>query len=807
VLAQDLRYGLRILAKTPTFTAIALLTLMLGIGATAAIFSVVDAVLIRPLPFRNPDRLVSLFEDFSSMGFARNTPAAFNYVQWKAQHKVLEDVAATVGSVYNLTASDGDPEKLEGQRVTANLFSLLGVRPLLGRSFLPEEDRDGGPKAALISHRLWKRYFAGDPNLVNRPILLNGEKYTVVGVMPSGFAFPSKDSDIWTPAQFSSGELANRGRHYLQVFGRLRPGVTIDQANAALQVLRGQLARQYPDTHARIQRFFAEPLQQTFTRDVHRGLIVLMIAVGFTLLIACANIANLLLARNSVRQREIAVRSALGAARARIIRQMLTESGLLAIGGAVLGILAASLCFQFLKNLIPDDLSRTVALEFNWQVLAFTLLISVVCSVFFGLAPALQLAKVDLNEILKEGSRGNLGSRRRLFRNALVVAEVALSFTLLVGAGLLLKSLIKMRGLDPGFRADHVLSVRLVLSPTRYGDNIKRAQFFEELLQRVRALGDVQSSGVTSALPLTWKGGTSGFRPEGVPIDPRLDYDANNRVVSSGYIQTMKIPLKRGRLFNDSDGRNAPLVALINETMARKYWPNQDPVGKRFATHPGGPEAQLVRIIGIVGDIRQMGLNEPPRQEMYFPMFQSANNWMVPRDLVIRTRGNPAMLADAVRQAVWSADRDQPVSNIMTLDDLLDEEVAQRRVQTLLLGGLSALALLLSCIGIYGVLSYLVAQRTREIGIRVALGAIRTDVFRAIAGQGLGLTAAGIAIGFAASLALTRLLGSLLFQVAGTDLVTYVSAASLFAAVAWVACLVPASRAARVDPMVALRDE
>jgi putative ABC transport system permease protein len=308
-------------------------------------------------------------------------------------------------------------------------------------------------------------------------------------------------------------------------------------------------------------------------------------------------------------------------------------------------------------------------------------------------------------------------------------------------------------------------------------------------------------------LPLTWKGGTNGFRPEGVPFDPNLNYDANNRVVSSGYFETMKIPLKRGRLFTDSDGQNAPLVAVINETMARRYWPSQDPVGKRFTTNPGDPEAQLVRIVGIVGDVRQMGLNEPPRQEMYFPMFQSSKNWMIPRDLVIRTRGNPAMLADTVRQAVWSIDREQPVSKIMTLDDLLDEEVAQRRVQTLLLGGLSTLALLLSSIGIYGVLSYLVAQRTREIGIRVALGAIGTDVFRAVAGQGLGLTAAGIAIGFAGSLALTRLLGSLLFQVAGTDLVTYTSAASLFAAVAWVACLVPASRAARVDPIIALRDE
>ena len=420
VLAQDLRYGIRVLVKTPGFTVIALLTLMLGIGATAAVFSVVDAVLIRPLPFRNPDRLVSLFEDFSSLGFPRNTPAPFNYVQWKEQHDIFEDVAATTDGQYNLTASGGDPEKLDGQRVTANLFSLLGVHPLVGRSFLSEEDRDGGPHVAVISHRLWKRRFGGDLNLINRPILLNGDKFTVVGVMPSGFAFPSKDSDIWTPAQLSSRELNYRGSHYLQVFGRLRPGVSISQANAALQVLREQLARQYPDTHAGLQRFFAEPLQQTFTRDVHHGLVVLMIAVGFILLIACANIANLLLARNSVRQREIALRCALGAARGRVVRQMLTESALLATGGAVLGVIAAVLCFQFLTNLVPDDLSRTVALELNWQVLAFTLFVSMLSSVLFGLAPALQLTKVDLNDILKQGSRGSAGSQRRLFRKTLV---------------------------------------------------------------------------------------------------------------------------------------------------------------------------------------------------------------------------------------------------------------------------------------------------------------------------------------------------------------------------------------------------
>jgi predicted permease len=804
---QDLRYGVRMLAKSPGFTVIALLTLTLGIGATAAIFSVVDAVLLRSLPYREPQRLVSVFEDLTDLGFPRNTPAAGNYAEWKKQKQIFEDVAAMTEGDYNLTGRQGEPEKLGGVAATQNLFSVLGTKPIIGRVFAPEEDRAGAAHVALISYRVWRRRFGGDPKLIGQEILLNNEKYSVLGVMPPGFSFPSRNIDIWTPIAFTSKQLADLGMHYLLVVGRLHPGITVERANSVLLVLAKQMARQYPDSNAEIRRFFAEPLQDSYTHDVRRGLIVLMAAVGFILLIACANIANLLLSRAAGRQREIAVRTALGADRGRIVRQLLTESALLALGGGMLGVILANWCFNFLKNLIPEDLAVTVSLKLDFRVLAFAVLVALVSNFLFGLAPALQVSKVDLNDVLKEGGRGSAGSRRKSFRKLLVVGEVALSLMLLVGSGLLLQSFSNLRGLDPGFRSDHVLTMRLVVPDTKYKDFAKRTEFFQRVLERLRAVPGVKVAGFTSALPLTWPGGTNGFTPEGMALKRDVTYDANNRVVTPGYFEAMRIRLRRGRLFKVSDGKDAPLVAIINETMARKFWLDQDPIGRRFKMSSPDRDAPWIRIVGITGDVRQMTLNEPPRQEMYFPYWQAKDNWMVPRDLVIRTTGDPQSLARAARQAVWSIDRDQPVSNVMTLDDLLDQEVAQRRVQSMLLGTLAALALILASVGIYGVLSYLVTQRTQEIGVRVALGADAAHVFRTVAGQGMVLTAIGIVTGVLASLLLSRLLMSLLFGVNPTDLLTYLGAVAVFTAVALLACYIPARRAAKVDPMVALRYE
>ncbi len=802
---QDVRYGLRMLGRRPGFTVAALLTLTLGIGATAAIFSVVDAVLLRALPFRDPGQLVSIYEDATSReGFPRNTPAPANYADWKAQTQVFEDVAATSFRVYNLSGRGEDPEKLEGEKATHNLFSLLGVAPELGRVFTADEDRPGFQQVVLLSHELWTRRFGADRKVIGSEILLNNEKYTVIGVLPRGFHFEAKNEDIWTPMAFTPEELAERGSHYLRVVGRLQPGVSVEKANAALQVLLRNLARRYPDDLRAIDRFFAEPLQLSYTYEVRRGLIVLMAAVGFILLIACANIANLLLSRAAGRQRELAVRTALGANRARLVRQLLTESVVMALGGGALGILLAAWCFVFLKNLIPEDLTRMVALTLDFRVLAFAVAVSLSSSVLFGLAPALHISGIDLNEVLKQGGRGNTGPRRSLFRSLLVIGEVALSLALLVGSGLMIESFANLRGLNPGFRADHVLTMRLEVPETKYGNFARRTQFFQNVLERVRTIPGVKVAGFTSALPLTWKGGTSGFTPENLVLPPGLSAEANDRVVSPGYFEAMGIPLRRGRLFDSHDGPQAAPVVLINETMAKRFWRNQDALGRRMQFHNDGPWYQIV---GIVGDVHQMGLNEPPRQEMYFPYWQAEKNWMTPRDLVIRTSGAPMSLVPSVRSAIAAIDHDQPVSDIKTMDQWLDEEVASRQIQTTLLGSFAALALILASVGIYGVLAYVVTQRTSEIGLRVALGADSRSIFTAVARQGMSLAGIGIALGVAASLALSSLLQSLLFDVKPTNPATYLAASVVFALVALLACYIPARRASKVDPLVALRYE
>jgi putative ABC transport system permease protein len=801
---QDVRYGLRMLAKNPGFTAAALLTLTLGIGATAAIFSVVDAVLLRALPFRDPGQLVSVYEDDSRTGFPRNTPAPGNYADWKEQTQVFQGVAATAWRIFNLSGKGEDPEKLEGEKATHNLLSVLGVTPELGRAFTADEDRPGFEHVVLISHELWTRRFGADRKLLGREILLNNEKYTVIGVLPPGFHFESKNGDILTPMAFTPKGLADRGSHYLNVIARLEPGVTVEKANAALAVLLKTRARQYPDELGNMQGFVAESLQLSYTYEVRRGLVVLMAAVGFILLIACANIANLLLSRAAGRQRELAVRTALGANRSRLVRQLLTESALMSIGGGALGILLADWCFLFLKNLIPEELSRTVALSLDFRVLAFAVAVSLASSVLFGLAPAIQISGIDINVVLKQGGRGNTGPRRGLFRSLLVIGEVALSLVLLVGSGLMIESFANLRGLNPGFRSDHVLTMRLEVPETKYGSFARRTQFFQTVLERVRALPGVKQAGFTSALPLTWKGGTTGFTPENIVLPRGLVNDANNRVVSPGYFEAMRIPLRRGRFLDERDGPQALPVALINETMAKRFWPNVDPLGRRFQHYGSGP---WIQIVGIVGDVRQMGLNEPPRQEMYFPYWQAEKNWMVPRDLAIRTDGDPKALVASVKRTIASIDQDQPISDIKTMDQWLDEEVASRHVQTTLLGGFAALALILACIGIYGVLAYVVTQRTSEIGLRVALGADASSIFRAVARQGMSLAAIGIALGVSVSLAVSRMLQSLLFDVQPTDPLTYLAASVVFAVVALLACYIPARRASKVDPLVALRYE
>jgi predicted permease len=802
---QDLRFGVRQLLNKPGFTAIAVLSLALGIGANTAIFSLVDAVLLRPLPFHEPERLVMVWEDATRVGFPRNTPAPANYADWKAQNQVFEDMAAINWGNYALT-DEGEPEKIESQGVTANFFGLLGVQPILGRTFTKEEDQPGANRVVLVSYGLWQRHFGGDPALVGKEILLDGRKHNVLGVMPPGFQFLGKDTGLWLPIAFSPQDLANRGGHYLTVVARMKPGVSLAQARANIATVTKRINQEHP-MHGFELGSVVISLREQLAGDVRPALLVLLVAVGFVLLIACANIANLLLARGAARYREIAVRTALGAGRGRIVRQLLTESVLLAVAGGVTGLFFAWLSFSFLKQIIPDSMALNAGVRIDIRLFSFTLLLSLLTGVIFGLVPALQAAKVDLNEALKQsGGRTGTGTGHRRLRSALVVIEIALALVLLVGAGLLIQTFLKLRALDIGVNPENVLTLRTSLPRSKYSELPKRTAFYQQVLERVRALPGVVEAGYTTAVPLTWKGGTNGFTIEGQPQG--AGQDANSRQASVGYMETMGMKLRQGRFFNEHDDAQAQPVAIINETMARQYWPGENAVGKRFKLGGTDSTRPWVTVAGIIGDVKEMGLEAPAKAEFFFPYQQMPETlWNMPRDLTVRTTGNPLSLVAAVRQAIWAVDPAQPVSNIRTMNDIVGEEVAQRRIGMTLLAAFAALALLLSSLGIYGVLSYAVTQRIQEIGIRMALGAGRKDVLRLVMADGLRLATAGVAIGLGVSFALTRLMTGLLFGVTASDPITLAGVTLLLTAVALLACYIPARRAAKVDPLIALRYE
>jgi putative ABC transport system permease protein len=784
------------------------LSLALGIGANTAIFSLVSAVLIRPLSFNQPDMLVMVWEDASFAGFPLNTPAPANYADWKAQNHVFEGMAATEWRDFSLTG-DGEPEKVSAYGVTSDFFPLLGVEPALGRVFLPEEDRPDATKTAVISYSLWQARYGGEPSILGRDILLNGEKYTVVGVMPAGFQFLEPHVKLWVPMAFTPDQLAARGSHYLTVVARMKPGITVEQARAEIASITAGIAHEHPaETWNGRLGSVVLPLRDQITSEVRSPLMVLLVAVGFVLLIACVNVANLLLSRAAGRRKEIAVRTALGATRTRIVRQMLTESVLLAAIGGAAGLMFAAFSFDFLEKMIPDGMTLTTRLRIDPQVLGYTLLLSMLTGVVFGLAPALQASRVDLIEALKQGGgRSGVGSGNRL-RSGMVVAEVALALVLLVGAGLLIQTLVRLRDQYDGLRPESVLTLRTVLSPNRYKDHQQRVNFFNDVLDRVTKLPGVVGAGYCTSVPLEWKGGTSGFWVEGREPIASLSYDANNRQVSTDYLQAMGIQLRRGRYFTSGDVPNALPAVIVNETMARQYWPDEDAMGKRFKVgNPDSPRPWLT-IVGIVADVRQMGVDVPVKAEMYLPLQQTTYTpWFSPRDLVVRTTGDPMSLAAAVRSQIRSVDPEQPVSNIRTMDEILDEQTAPRRLGMTLLVAFASLALLLASLGIYGVLSYFVVQHTSEIGVRLALGANRTDVLGFVLKKGLSLVAAGVAIGLASAAALTRLMASLLYGVSATDPLTYAAIAGLLIAVAVIACYLPARRATNVDPMIALRCE
>ena len=802
----DIRYGARSLRKRPGFSSIAIATLALGIGANTAIFSLVSAVLLRPLPFADSDRLVMIWEDASFAGFPRNTPSVANYQDVKTQNHVFTEVAALDRRTFNLTG-DGEPQKIDARGVTANFFPTLGVKPVAGRWFVPSEDKPGADRVVILSNALWQQRYGGT-DVVGRDILLNGEKYTVIGVMPATFQFLDSKVGMWVPIAFTTEELASRGRHYLTVVARMKPDVTFAQADTEVRTIHQRIARDYPDDAGRITGYTL-PLRDQVAGELRRPLLVLLAAVGFVLLIACANIANFLLSRVATRRREMAVRAAIGASRWAIVRQLLIESLLLSAFGSAAGLLLAYLSFDFLQKLIPDGVVVSNDLRLDLPVLAFTLLVAVLTAILFGLVPAFQASKIDLNDALKQGGRSGLNAGGNRLRAAMVVIEVALALVLLVGAGLLIQSLSKVRGQYAGLRPEKVLTMTTVLSRGKYSEVAQRRSFFQQVLERVQTIPGVVSAGYTTTVPLANKGSTNRFLIEGRSVEQAnaggIAYDANDREVSSDYLKTMGIPIVQGRGFLESDNEQSLLVAIVNETMARTYWRGENVIGKRFKVgDPDETGAPWITIVGIAGDVRQMGVDAPVKAEMYFPYRQGDESFYTPRDLVLRTSVEPLSVVAAVTNEIHQVDPDQPVSNIRTMEQVLSEETSWRRMGMTLLTIFAGLALLLASLGIYGVLAYFVVQHTREIGVRLALGAQRHDILSLVLKRGMSLVLLGIVIGLAGAFALTRLMRSLVFDVSVSDPLTYGMIAALLTMVALAACLVPAQRATRIDPLKAL---
>jgi putative ABC transport system permease protein len=804
-LFQDIRYGLRMMAKNPAFTFFVVAVLALGIAANTAIFSIADAVLVRPLPYRHADGLVMVWEDGSSYGFPRDTPATGNFADWKARNQVFEDMAASSSSgSFNLTG-DGNPEEIPGDLVTANLFSVLGARPALGRDFNASDDVPGAPHVVILSQGLFLRRFGGDPQIIGKQLWLNYEKYDVIGVMPRGFQFPDRDPQLWAPVQFTAEQLANHGNHHLQVVARLKPGVSLKVANANLAAIAKQLEQEHPSSNAKIGAF-AVPLREELAGKTRPALLVLIGAVCFVLLIACANVANLLLARASGRRREIAMRMTLGASRTRIARQLLTESLLLAALAGAAGLVLSTFATQFLASLIPEGIAPMNGSGADSRVLAATLILSVATGIVFGILPALRVSRLDLVTSLNQGGRSGIGSGRRL-RDALVVSEVALAIVLLAGAALMLRSFEKLLHLDPGFRADHVLVVRTPLPRQKYEAFAPRVGFYSDVLARVARLPGVTAAGYTTWVPLTNSGGATGITVEGRPQpEPGQIPIPNCRIISDDYIRALGMKLVDGRVLDQRDGTAALPVALINQTMAQNLWPGENAIGRRFKRGSYVEASPWITIVGIVGDVHQAGLDSPARPEMYLPYMQQDFGFE-PEYLVLHTIGDPLRMADAVRQQVWAVDKEQPVAGAMPLEDLVDDTLAPRKTQAGLLGGFAVLALLLAALGIYAVLSFTVTQRTQEFGVRMALGAQPGDVLHMVLSQGVRLFILGAVIGLAAAFALSRTLEHLLYGVSATDPASFILVTLLLAGVTLLACYFPARRAMRLDPMIALRYE
>jgi putative ABC transport system permease protein len=807
-LPRDFRYAARSLARTPSFTIVAVVVLALGIGATSAIFSLVSAVWLKPLPFADEERVVSLWIDGSARAGPQHvavTPG--HYVDWSERAQSFEEVALIESVGLNLTEDGGEPERLSGLRATPNLFATIGLAPLLGRTFEPD---DGAVQAAVVSEGFWLRRLGGDPAAVGRTIMLDGAVHTVVGVVPRDFRFPYTEQAIYIATAFSPEFLAQRGNYSYYAVAKLRPEVSLEAARAELRTVSAALEAESPGT-GRGAAAVIVPLRDHIAGSVAPTFTALLAAVAFVLLIACANVANLLLARATIRQKELAIRKALGAARGRVLRQLLTESALLAGVAALAGLSLAAACFGYLTRLLPPTLPASTSLALDWRVLVLTIVVAVTTVLLFGAGPAYVAARRDFGTAFGRAV-GMHGTRARRVRTGLVVAEIALTVVLLAGAGLLLRSYAKVLAVDPGFDAEGLLVAATVLPAPRFPNAVdggaERDAFYRRVLERVRVLPGVESAGYTNAAPLVVKGGRSVTFVEGRPRPaPGLmpQAIASNRSVSPGYLEMLGVPLVSGRNIDARDTRDAPGVAVINETMARIHWPDQDPLGQQFRFGMGGQT--LFTVVGVVGDMRQSGLDVPAAPEVYVPLDQAIFPFLWPNHLVVRTVGDPLALVAAVRAAIWEIDPTQPVSDVRAMSGVLDSELANRNTQLTLIGAFAVIALVLAAVGLYGTLSYTVSQSTNEIGLRMALGAEQKTVVGGVVRSALVTAFTGIGIGLVAAYALTRTIASFLYDVSPTDPTTAAAVAGVLLLVAGLAALVPALRAASVNPMTALRSD
>ena len=804
---QDLRYALRQLRKSPAFTVVAVLAIALGIGANTAIFSVVNAVLLRPLPYRDADLLVTILHD------GDHPVAPANYLDWRTQNHVFEDMGVAENWTPNLSGT-GLAESVNALQVSTNLFPMLGVQPLLGRFFLPDEERSGKQHEAMLSYRLWQRRFGGDPGIVGRSITLQGETYIVVGVMPHSFQFApfwATKAELWAPLALGK-RVSSRESNSLRAFARLKPGVSLDQARSEMATITARLEQQFPGTNRNVT---VQLLKEKVVGDVRPALLVLLAAVSFVLLIACANVAHMLMARGAARQKEIAVRAALGAERWRIVRQFLTESLLLALLGGAGGLVLAVWGIRMLVALIPASVPRVDSIGLDARVLLFTLAVSILTGIVFGMVPALQASGVNLRDALQEAGRGSGESlRRNRLRSMLVGSEFALAFLLMIGAGLMIRTFFALRAIDPGFQPHHVLSAVVSVAGSEEAQQEKRTAFYRQVLQRVAALPGVESVSAINHVPLAGDVWGFPFTIEGRPPSrPGESPHAVYRVILPGYFRTMGISLLRGRDISESDNVNAPGVVIVNDRMARSYWPGEDPMGKRITLDDSRKNPTWLTVIGVTQNAKQDEWTSAPRPEMYLPLLQSREYLQDPSGhfeyitLVTRTTGEPAAIVNDIKSAIAAIDKNVPVSEIETMDQAVEDLNAQPRFELWLLATFAAVAVLLAALGIYGVMSYSVSRRTHELGVRMALGAAQEDVVKLVVKQAMMLALVGSACGLLAAVVLTRMMSRLLYGVRSTDPLTFVGVALIVSGVALLASYIPARRVTQIDPVAALRCE